>query len=160
MDGSEFFKPISMYPLWPSVFSFGTFLSVALSESRCIFSFESSSSPCNFFSVLFIYSAFLLCFLCSHILLQNCCFPVIRLLVCLRAFSSYLRVGFLSLFWNVPFCLYCLIPSFLLSPVPPDLFPRVSLVVLITMLLFLFSSQHILGFFLCLIIFACCRFVI
>ncbi len=97
---------------WPSVFSFGTFLSVALSELRCIFSFGSSSSPCNFFSVLFIDSAFLSCFLCSHILLQNCCFPVIRLLVCLRAFSSYLRVEFFfSLFWNVPFCRYCLFLS-------------------------------------------------
>ena len=33
------------------------------------------------------------------------------LLVCLRAFSPYLMIELFSLFWNVIFCLYCLILS-------------------------------------------------
>ena len=39
------------------------------------------------------------------------CFPVIRLLVCLRAFSPCLRVEFWLLFWNVLFCQYYFILS-------------------------------------------------
>ena len=48
-------------------FSIWYFLSVALSESRCIFAFGSISSLCNSFSMLFIFLAFLLFFLCTHI---------------------------------------------------------------------------------------------
>ena len=39
MDGSGFLNPYPSLPSGPSVFQFGTFLNVALSESRCIFAF-------------------------------------------------------------------------------------------------------------------------
>ena len=65
MDGSEFFKPEYMYAImagsFPICFSFVFFFfTVALSDSRCIFAFGPSSSPWNSFSMLVIYSAFLL----------------------------------------------------------------------------------------------------
>ena len=53
------------------VFLFGNLLSVALSESRSIFTSRPSLSPCNSFSVLSIHLAFLLCYFRFHILLQN-----------------------------------------------------------------------------------------
>ena len=72
-------------------------------------------------------------------------FLVIRLLVCLRAFSPYFLLGFLKLFLNILFCLYCFLlsrhrfslPSF---AVPSDLFPLVVLFVLFV-LLFPFSPN-------------------
>ena len=54
------------------VFRLDIFLSVALSELKCISASRPSSSSCNSFFILFIHSAFLLCSFHFHILLQNC----------------------------------------------------------------------------------------
>ena len=45
-------------PSGPGVFQFGTFLSVALSDSTCIFALVPSTSPCSSFSILFIHPVF------------------------------------------------------------------------------------------------------
>ena len=97
-------------PSWPKVFPIGTFLSVALCESRCIFAKIPSSSPSNFLSMLLIYAAFLLCSLGCYILFQSyfaslssgCLYNVlISLPTC--------WLNFLSLFWNDLLCwLFCL----------------------------------------------------
>ena len=71
MDGSEFFKPESMYATMDWNFPIWYFLSVALCESRYIFAFGPSWIPFNSFSQMFIHSAFLWWTLHSHILLQN-----------------------------------------------------------------------------------------
>ena len=64
-DRREYFNP------WPSVFQFGTFWSVALGDSKSNITVEPSSRHVNPFSMLFIYSSFLLCSFRSHLLLQN-----------------------------------------------------------------------------------------
>ena len=97
-------------PLWPGILRFGTFLSIALIESRCIFALGPSSSPSNTFPILLIHSAFLLCFLRSHILPTNC--HVFLSSGCWNVFMHSpptRRKIFLFLFWNVLFCLYCFI---------------------------------------------------
>ena len=98
------------------------------------------------------------------------CFFVIRLLVCIRAFYSYLLVEFFSLFvclffWvgcKLLFCLYCFILSrYLFSP--PSLvsifwFIFTSCIDCFTCwMAFFFLSQHVPAHFLCLFFFACCR---
>ena len=50
-------------PSWPSVFLFGSFLSVALTGSRCTSSTVPRLSISNYFSMLFIHSGF--CYLYS-----------------------------------------------------------------------------------------------
>ena len=60
-------------PSGPGVFQYEVFLVVVLSESMCIFAyFGPSSSPSRSFAMLLIISAFLLCSLGCHVLLQNC----------------------------------------------------------------------------------------
>ena len=55
MEGRGFFKNQNpCIPSWLGVFQFGTFLSVVLSESRCMSVSRHSSSPCNPFFMLFI----------------------------------------------------------------------------------------------------------
>ena len=76
VDRREFFKPVSMYSIMAWHVPFGTFLSVALSESRCIFSLGPSSSPCNFFYCclsiwLFCYGLFIL-ISCPKIVMFPC----------------------------------------------------------------------------------------
>ena len=85
---------------WPGVFRFGTFLSFAQSESMCIFTEDPSSSPCNSFFILFIYSDFLWCSLCSHVLLQNCFafHPVIGMSSCILAGRIFFRCFGMSCF--------------------------------------------------------------
>ena len=39
------------------------------------------------------------------------CFLIIRLLICIGAFTPYFLIEFFSLFWNVLFCFYCFILS-------------------------------------------------
>ena len=68
----NFLNQYRCMPSRPGVFELGNFLHVALSESRCIFAFGSSSSPSYSFPILIIHSAFLLCSLRRHILHQNC----------------------------------------------------------------------------------------
>ena len=87
------------FPVW-------YFFSVILSKLMCISVFGPSSTSSNPFVILFIHSVFSLCFLGCHILVQNCSVSIA---------SSYWYVfvssptwqNFLSLFWNVLFCLYC-----------------------------------------------------
>ena len=132
------------------------FCNVLLSESICIFAFGPSSL------MLFIHSTFLLCSLGCHILLKNC----------FASFSSgcwYVfepspptcRKNFISLFWNVRFCLYCFtlirylfnLPSFTST----FWFISSSCTVIFTSVAFSFLSQHVPAFFLYFITFACCR---
>ena len=113
MDRSEF---LNQYPCIPSafgVFQFGTFLSVAPSESRCIFTF----GPPNSFPILLIHSAVLLCSLRSPYFAFKFFFlyhPIVGLSSCIL---PLLAGSIFSLFWNVLFCLHCLILSrYLFSP--------------------------------------------
>ena len=53
------------FPIW-------YIFSVVLSKSMCISAFGPSSNPSNSFVILLIHSAFLLCSLGCHILVQNC----------------------------------------------------------------------------------------
>ena len=46
---------LTFMPLCPGIFQFGVYLSVALSESRCIFAFNPSLSPCNAFLIFLIH---------------------------------------------------------------------------------------------------------
>ena len=90
-------------PLWSGVFQFDTFLSVALSQFRCVFTSESSTCTSIFF-MLFINSDSVSIYY-SKILLH----PVV-------GFSPPLCwLNFLSLFWKILF--YFL----LLNPVPVSL---------------------------------------
>ena len=57
-----------------------------------------SSSPCNSFLMLFIHSPF------PYFTSKSFCFFYIRLLVCSRAFSTYLLVEFSFVIWNALFC--------------------------------------------------------
>ena len=58
-------------PSWPGAFQFDILFSIVLSKSTCISIFGPSSSPSSSFVMLFIHSAFSLCFFGSHILAQN-----------------------------------------------------------------------------------------
>ena len=84
-----------MYVIMAWHFLIWYFFKFALTKSRSIFALGSSLSPCKSISMLLIHSAFLLCWLRSHILLQNCfaSFAFI-LLICFNAFSPYLLVEF------------------------------------------------------------------
>ena len=124
------------YP-WPRVFQFGTFLSVALSESRCVFAFGLPSSP-------------------NFLVPKLLCFLVVQLLIC--AIFSYLLVEWFRCFGMS--CFFCVVLSclniflvFLLG-----LCPRVVLAVLLSC--FFFSPRYVPVFFLCFVILACRRFLI
>ena len=95
-------------PSWPGVFQFGTFLSVALNESKCISIPRPFTSPCTLFFMLFIHSAFMLSTFCSDILLQNCfvSFASGCSFVFVHSLPTCSQI-FLSS-WNILFCLYCL----------------------------------------------------
>ena len=148
-------------PSWPGVFQFGTIFSVALNKSKSIFTLGLSSSP-DSFSMSLIHSAFFVCSLRSHILLQNC-------FVSLSSAWWRIFVHSSSTYWYNFFryfgfpCFVCIVLScldtflfFFLCPLPSGLFPRVVLYILLE-LLFFFSSQHIPVFHLYLKIIACCR---
>ena len=139
------------FPIW-------NFFSVALSESMDIFDFGPSLNPSNSFPTLLIHSAFLLCSLPSHILLQNCLFPCHPIASRFSCIFSPLAGNFFHCFGMS--CYVCIVSScldiffvFLPSPVLSDLFPQVVLCVL-HVLLFSFLSAHVPVFSLCLIIFA------
>ena len=91
---------------WP--FQFDILFSAVLSKSSCFSILGSSSSPSSSLVMLFIHSAFSLCFFGSHILAQNrsvsfasgCWYVFVSL-------SPSCWSNFLSLFWKVLFCLYC-----------------------------------------------------
>ena len=148
MDRSEFLNQYPCMPSRPGIFQFGTFLSVALSESLCIFDFGSSLSPSNSFPMLLVHSDFLLYSLHSqYFTLKLFCFLVIQLLVCFHAFSSHLLVEFFSLFWNILFYLHCFILSQYHFSLPSfastSWFISSSCIVCFTCVAFFFSSQHV-----------------
>ena len=95
-------------PSWLGVFLFDIFFSVFLRSSMYISALEPSSGPSSSLVISFIHSAFSLCFFGCHIFVQNCS-------VSLASGCWYVFVScppncwqnFLSLFWNVLFCLYC-----------------------------------------------------
>ena len=135
-----------MYAIMSLSYPILYFLCVVLSESMCIFTFGLSSSPSNPFPMLFIHSAFLLFFLGCHILLKNC----------FASFASgYWHVfvpfpftcwkNFLSLFWNVLFCLYCFSLSRYFSDLPSFAstfwFISSSCIVIFLVLLFFFCPM-------------------
>ena len=68
----NFLYPNPCMPSWPGVFQFGTFLSVALGESKCMSNLGPSSSPCNSFFTFFIYSVFLWRSFYSYSLFRSC----------------------------------------------------------------------------------------
>ena len=104
-------------PLRPGVFQFGNFMWVALGELRCISILGPNSSIYKSFSMFFLHSAFLLWFLRSHILFQNLfAFLGSWYLFAHPPLTSWLN--FLSLFWNVLFCLYCLVLYWYLFSLP------------------------------------------
>ena len=134
MEGSEFLKPESMHTIMAWRFPIWYFLSISLS-GLMYFSFCPSSSPSNTFSMLFIHSAFLLCFLrCAIFCPQIALFPyhpVVGLSSC-NLFLLEDRIFF-----------HC--------------FGSSNCIVCFTYVAYSFLSQHVLEFFLCLIIFTCCR---
>ena len=118
----------------------------------CISAFETFSGSSNSFVILFIHSAFLLCSLGCHNSVQHCS-------VSLTSHCWYIFVLsppfvdriFLSLFWNVPFCLYFLpfnIPSF------PSTFWFISFSCIFPCVAFFFLSLHVPSSFLCFILLA------
>ena len=123
------------------VIQFGTFSSVALSESRCIFVLD----PSNSFPILLVHSTFLLCSLHCYIFCSKIdLFPCHQLLVRLGAFFYFLvEFSFVILecsvlfVWFYPDSISFLV--FLFSPIPSALFRRVVLLVLLVSLLFSFQ---------------------
>ena len=101
----NFLKQNPCMPSGPGVFQFYVF-SAVLSESMFISAFSPCKGPSGSLLIL-IHSAFLLCFLGCHILLQNC-------FVSHTAGCWYVLVqspptfwwNFSSLIWNVLICLY------------------------------------------------------
>ena len=143
MDGSEFFKPISMYAImaW-------RFLSVAQSELRYIFGFGVSSSPslfpCCLSIRLFCYVPFVPMF-CSKIVLFPY-HPVVGMCWFIhpqfpgRIFFVFFCGGMSCFVCIVLFCIDIFL-VFLLSPVAPGLFLRFEYFVLIVVLLFSFRPN-------------------
>ena len=106
-------------PSWPEIFQIGTFLSVALSKSR--FTFLLGPSPCSsnsFFHVVYIFG-----FLCYAFSVPIFCSKIVLLpfhpVVGMSSYIFPLLAGWnFWLFWNVLFCLYCLILSSYLFILP------------------------------------------
>ena len=126
-------------------FSNLVFSSVALIESMCIFASQSSLTPSNSFSMLFIHSAFLLCSLRPNIFLQICLLFLSSGCSYVFVHSSPRLVGFFSLFHKVLFCLDCLILS---SFFRLNLFICFLVLYCLFYLLYCFSSQNSTVFFL------------
>ena len=100
------------YMSWsPDIFNFGTFLSVALSESRFIFILGLSSSPSNSFPMLLSLFGFSVMFSSfPYFAPKLFCFLVFWLLVCLRAFSPIIIIiiiiiSLIYLLGHLPFLL-------------------------------------------------------
>ena len=106
-------------PTWPGVFQFDILFSALLSKSMCISVLGPSSSPSSSLVMLFIHSAFSLCFFGCHIFVQNrsvsfasSCWYVFVLL------PPNCWYNFLSLFWKVLFYLYYFTPCRYLFNLP------------------------------------------
>ena len=126
------------FPIWYFFFI------VTLSESRYIFAFGSSLSPCCSLPMMFIHSAFLLSYLSSHILLQNCFASFVS--GCWYVFVHQPPAcwkNFLSLLLNILFYLYCLILFQYLFSLPSSVstFWFIWIVLLVLIVVLLFSSR-------------------
>ena len=121
-----------------------------------IFTFGLSPIPSKFFPMLLIHSAFLLCSLRCHILLQNCFASLTS--GCGNVLCHLLQLvsRFFLVLWNVLFCQYCFTLSRYLFNISYFASTWGVLSVLIA-LLFLFYRYMFQQVFLCFIIFACCR---
>ena len=99
-------------PSWSRVFQFGTFLSVGLCESRCLFTWGPSLNSCNSFFIFFIHSAFLLWHFCFLILLQKLFYFFYISFVDFSSCTLHQFIGKFSFvfffFWKVLYCLFCL----------------------------------------------------
>ena len=71
MNGVEFLEPEAMYFIMAWGFPVYILFSVFLSKSMCISTLGPSSSPSSSLVILFIHSAFSLCFFGCHIFVQN-----------------------------------------------------------------------------------------
>ena len=153
----NFWKLESMYAIKPWNFPVCHF-------SRCCsewieITFQLSSSVCNFFPrCLYIQ------FFCYDLSVPIFCFKIVLLPSNSVAFvysPPTCQKNFLSLFWNVLFCLYWLVLSWYLFSLPSlaNTFWFITSVCIFgsNCVAFLLSSYHILMFFFYLSIFAYCR---
>ena len=147
VDGSDFLM-ISIYIRHHDrAFSNSLFLRIVLCESGCLFDLGPYSRP-NYFSKLSIPSAFLLCSIRFHILLQNC-FVFLSsaswhdlCILPLPPGKIFFRCFWISCFVSIVLSCPAIFLVFIILPVPSDLFLRgVSFVLIV--LLFFFSSQNI-----------------
>ena len=114
VDGSKFLKKESMYAIITRYFPIWYFLRLALGESRYIFAFGPSSTRSNSFSIFYPFDFNVRFVPFPYFAPKLFCLLVIRLLVCLHAFSSYLLLLFwiaLFFFFFFFFCQYCFILS-------------------------------------------------
>ena len=127
-----------------------------------ISAFGPSSIPSNSFVIMFMHSDFSVYFLDCYILFQNRSVSLA---------SSYWYVivsspptcwqNFLSLFWNVLFCLYCFTLCWYLFNLPSFAntfwFISSNCIVIFSSVAFSFLSLHVPAPFLCFIILVCLR---
>ena len=105
---------------WIKIFAHFIFFRVIFCKSMCISAFGPSSSPSNSFAILLINSAFFLCSLGGHILLQNCSVSLAS--GCWYVFMSSPTTcwyNFLSLFCHGLLCLYCFTLCLYFLNLPP-----------------------------------------
>ena len=145
LEGSEFLKLGTMYTIMARSYP------IDLSNSICIFLKGPSSKPCNSFFILFIPSVFLLFSFCFFIFVQNCFASFAS--SCVGPCAFFREQNFLSLFLHFLFCLYCMTPSWNLLSLPSfdSIFWFISsslIFKLICRFILVFSSHHILAFYL------------
>ena len=107
MDRNGFFKPISIYAIISWCFQVWYYFECCYEWIKVYFHLRSPYQSFWLFSYLaypFGFSVMFSSF--PYFAPKLFWFLVVRLLVCLRAFSPYLLVIFFSLFWNVLFYLY------------------------------------------------------
>ena len=150
MDRREFLKPDLCVPSGLDGFQFSTFFSVALNVFWRIIASEPFSSPCNFFSILFIPSSLLFPF--PYFTPKLFSFLCSRSLLCLRAFFYFL-VKFPYIILLSPILIVVLdsvlvyFKSSFLSPIYFDLSLSSNIVRQVYCFILVFLSQHIPVFF-------------
>ena len=144
--GVNFLNQKPCIPSWPGVFQFYIFFSIVLSKSICISVLGPSSNPSSSLVILFIHSAFSLCFIVAIFSSKTVWFllhPVVGMFSC-HSLPIVDRIFFrcfgkTCFVWIVlPFVDISLI--FLLSPALSGLFPWVVLLFFL-LLLVPFSSR-------------------
>ena len=136
---------------WPGVFQFDFLFSVVLSKSMCISVLGPSSSPSSSLVILFIHSAFLLCFLVaifSSKIVRFLWHPVVGMFSCLSL--PIVDRMYFRCFWKS--CFVCIVLPFvdvslifLLSPAHSGLYPQVVLLFFLVLPVPICSSlfQHL-----------------